>query len=88
MLCYEMVSLDTKTQAVTLVEQGFSWHERSVQLGIDMKTVCAVLMKHHELKGSKEMTAQRRQTTARLDYISVKTRLTNRHLTSPEQTVT
>ena len=48
MLCYEMVSLDAKTQAVKLVEQGFSWHEMSVQLGIDMKTVYAVLKMHHE----------------------------------------
>ena len=40
--------METRTQPVIVAEQVFSLYEMSVQRGLDMKTLCALLKKHHD----------------------------------------
>ena len=70
-----------------LVEQGFSGHTMSMQLGLEMKTVKNVT-KHKET-GSVEDKSRNiwsKKTTIRLDHTSVQPRLANRYHTSPDGT--
>ena len=46
--------METRTRVVVLVEQGQSHREVGRQLGLNVKTVCAIVKKHQETGSVKD----------------------------------
>ena len=86
MLLYQKFSFVTETRANILVEQGFRLDEVSLQYGLYMKVLCALITKHREARSVEDnsRSGPPKTTTTTLDHTLVQTSLTYRHLTSPE----
>ena len=83
---YQKTSMETRTRVVVLVEQGQSRREVGRQLGLNVKTVCAIVKKHQEtgfVKDNKR-SGRPKKTTKRQGRILIRTSLVDRRLTSPE----
>ena len=80
------VDAETRTRAVVLVEEGYSYRDVGTRLGISYKTVFRLVKKHRETGSivDKPRSGRPRATTEREDRILVRKSLGDRRLTSPE----
>ena len=80
------VDAKTRTRAVVLVEEGYSYRDVGTRLGISYKTVFRLVKKHRETGSivDKPRSGRPKATTEREDRILVRKSLGDRRLTSPE----
>ena len=80
------VDAETRTRAVVLVEEGYSYRDVGTRLGISHKTVFRLVKKHRETGSIVDKPGSGRPTvtTEREDRILVRKSLGDRRLTSSE----
>ena len=80
------VDAETRTRAVVLVEEGYSYRDVGTRLGISHKTVFRLVKKYRETGSivDKPRSGRPRVTTEREDRVLVRRSLGDHRLTSPE----
>ena len=83
---YRKVHVETRTRALVLVEEGYSYRAVGTRLGISHKTVFRIVHKHRQTGsvGDKPRSGRPKSTTPRQDRILIRKSLGNRRLTAPE----
>ena len=83
---YRKVDVETRTRALVLVEEGYSFRAVGTRLGISHKTVFRIVHKHRQTGSvaDKPRRGRPKSTTPRQDRILIRKSLGNHRLTAPE----